>query len=91
MLLDGKLMSGNLVQTSGQLIDGELYPRVIETGGGGSGGVDFTTDEKTITLSPDKVLSVMTTDQAVSNDPRPITAQGVYNEFAVLNALLKTI
>lgn len=57
----------------------------------GSGGVDFTTDEKTISLSPDKVLSVMTTDQAVSNDPRPITAQGVYNEFAVLNALLKTI
>ena len=33
MLLDGKLMSGNLVQTSGQPIDGEIYPRVIETGG----------------------------------------------------------
>lgn len=57
----------------------------------GSGGVDFTTDDKTITLSPDNVLSVMTTDQAVSDDPRPITAQGVYNEFAVINALLKTI
>ena len=59
--------------------------------GDGSGGVDFTTDDKTVSLSPDNVLSVMTTDQAVSNDPRPITAQGVYNEFAVLNALLKTI
>ena len=59
--------------------------------GDGSGGVDFTTDDKTISLSPDNVLSVMTTDQAVSDDPRPITAQGVYNEFAVLNALLKTI
>lgn len=59
--------------------------------GDGGGGVDFTTDDKTVSLSPDNVLSVMTTDQAVSNDPRPITAQGVYNEFAVLNALLKTI
>lgn len=59
--------------------------------GGGGGGTSFTTDDKTVSLSPDKVLSVMTTDQAVSNDPRPITAQGVYNEFAVLNALLKTI
>lgn len=59
--------------------------------GDGIGGVDFTTDDKTVSLSPDNVLSVMTTDQAVSNDPRPITAQGVYNEFAVLNALLKTI
>lgn len=55
------------------------------------GGVYFTTDDKTVSLSPDKVLSVMTTDQAVSDDPRPITAQGVYNEFAVINALLKTI
>lgn len=36
-------------------------------------------------------LSVNTTDAAVSNDARPITSQGVYNEFAVINALLKTI
>ena len=36
-------------------------------------------------------LSVDTTDTAVSNDARPITSQGVYNEFAVINALLKTI
>lgn len=36
-------------------------------------------------------LSVNTTDTAVSNDARPITSQGVYNEFAVINALLKTI
>jgi hypothetical protein len=55
----------------------------------GGGGVDFTTDE-TLTLK-NGVLSVNTTDAAVSDDPRPITAQGVYNEFAVLNALLKTI
>lgn len=59
--------------------------------GGGGGGTSFTTDDKTVSLSPDNVLSVMTADQAVSDDPRPITAQGVYNEFAVLNALLKTI
>jgi hypothetical protein len=61
--------------------------RAEEAGGGG--GVDFTTD-KTLTLE-NGVLSVNTTDAAVSDDPRPITAQGVYNEFAVLNALLKTI
>lgn len=36
-------------------------------------------------------LSVDTVDTAVSNDARPITSQGVYNEFAVINALLKTI
>lgn len=36
-------------------------------------------------------LSVDTTDTAVSDDARPITSQGVYNEFAVINALLKTI
>lgn len=52
-------------------------------------GVQFETD-KTLTLE-NGVLSVNTTDAAVSDDPRPITAQGVYNEFAVLNALLKTI
>lgn len=40
MLLDGRLTGGSiqtldgaLVQTSGQPIDGEIYPRVIETGG----------------------------------------------------------
>lgn len=56
----------------------------------GSSGVDFTTDE-TLILDENKVLRVNTTDAAAENDVRPITAQGVYNEFSVINALLKTI
>lgn len=36
-------------------------------------------------------LSVDTTDVPAETDARPITSQGVYNEFAVINALLKTI
>lgn len=57
--------------------------------GYGGGGVDFTTDE-TLVLEGG-VLRVNATDAAIGNDPRPITAQGVYNEFSVINALLKTI
>lgn len=54
-------------------------------------GVNFTTDE-TLTLDPETgVLSVNTTDEAAEDDLRPMTAQGVYSEFAVINALLKTI
>lgn len=53
-------------------------------------GMNFTTD-KTLNLSKDGVLSVNTTDEATEFDPRPITSQGVYGEFAVINALLKTI
>lgn len=52
-------------------------------------GVDFTTDE-TLVLE-DGVLRVNTTDAAMENDTRPITAQGVYSEFSIINALLKTI
>ena len=48
-------------------------------------GTGLKLDTATNTLSAD------TTDAAVSNDARPITSQGVYNEFAVINALLKTI
>lgn len=55
------------------------------------GGVNFTTDE-TLTLNSETgVLSVNTTDEASETDLRPMTAQGVYSEFAVINALLKTI
>lgn len=54
-----------------------------------SGGVDFEVDE-TLTLA-NGILSVNTTDAATEDDARPITSQGVYNEFAVINALLKTI
>lgn len=53
-------------------------------------GTSFETDGKTLTLE-NKVLSVNTTDEATEFDPRPITSQGVYGEFAVINALLKTI
>ena len=58
-------------------------------GSGGGGGVDFEVDE-TLTLKKG-ILSVNTTDAAAEADVRPITAQGVYTEFAVINALLKTI
>lgn len=58
---------------------------------GADTGVNFTTDA-TLTLDPDtQVLSVNTADEATEFDPRPITSQGVYSEFAVINALLKTI
>ena len=53
------------------------------------GGVAFEVDE-TLTLE-NGILSVNTTDSATEDDARPITSQGVYNEFAVINALLKTI
>jgi len=96
-----KVIFNELQQTGGSGSSGTIDKAAVEKivqeylaanpPAGGGGGVDFTTDDKTISLSPDKVLSVMTTDQAVSDDPRPITAQGVYNEFAVINALLKTI
>ena len=56
---------------------------------GSGGGITFVTDE-TLSLV-NGILSVNTTDEAAETDPRPITAQGVYNEFAVINALLKTI
>ena len=52
-------------------------------------GPNFETDE-TLTLE-NGILSVNTTDAATEEDPRPITSQGVYNEFAVIHALLKTI
>lgn len=52
-------------------------------------GVNFTPDE-TLTLEGG-TLSVNTTDAATEHDVRPITSQGVYNEFAAINALLKTI
>lgn len=78
------------VEFMGEAVErAEAAAKRAEAAGGGGGGVDFTTDE-TLTLE-NGVLSVNTTDAAVSDDPRPITAQGVYNEFAVLNALLKTI
>lgn len=57
--------------------------------GNGSGGVDFETDE-TLSLK-NGILSVNTTDEAQQDNPLPMTSQGVYNEFAVINALLKTI
>lgn len=89
MLPDGKLMSGNLVQTSGQLIDGELYPRVIETGGGGSGGVDFTTDE-TLTLE-NGILSVNRATDVEQDNTLPITSAAVYETVGNINALLASI
>lgn len=55
-----------------------------------AGGISFEVDETTLTLA-NGILSVNATDAATKDDARPITSQGVYNEFAVINALLKTI
>ena len=52
-------------------------------------GVNFTTDETL--LLENGVLRVNTVDAALKSDVRPITSQGVYGEFAVINALLKLI
>lgn len=57
---------------------------------GENGIADFTTDG-TLMLDKNNVLRVNTADGANADDVRPITAQGVYNEFSVINALLKTI
>ena len=56
---------------------------------GGSGGVDFETDE-TLTLE-NGVLSVNTVDQVIEDDFRPVTSGAVYQEFSKAVALLKTI
>ena len=57
--------------------------------GGGGGGYIIGSGLKLNTST--NTLSVDTTDAATETDARPITSQGVYNEFAVINALLKTI
>lgn len=61
----------------------------VVPGEGGGGGYLIGSGLKLDTST--NTLSVDTVDAAVSNDARPITSQGVYNEFAVINALLKTI
>lgn len=59
-----------------------------EPGNGGSGFAYEIGDGLKVT---DNVLSVDTADAATEGDARPITSQGVYNEFAVINALLRSI
>lgn len=61
----------------------------VVPGQGGGGGYIIGSG---LTLNPStNTLSVDTTDTPGETDARPITSQGVYNEFAVINALLKTI
>lgn len=90
--MSGGVVTGAVRYDAPQTLTEEQKAQARENigAGTGTGGVNFTTDE-TLTLSDDGVLSVNTTDQAVENDSRPITSQGVYEEFAVINALLKTI
>ena len=61
----------------------------VVPGQGGGGGYIIGTGLKLNTAT--NTLSVDTTDTPAETDARPITSQGVYNEFAVINALLKTI
>lgn len=88
--LSGGAITGSVRFDMEQELTEEQKAQARKNIGADTGGVNFTTDE-TLTLSEDGVLSVNTTDAAEEDDPRPITAQGVYNEFAVINALLKTI
>ena len=61
----------------------------VVPGEGGGGGYIIGSGLKLNTAT--NTLSVDTTDVPAETDARPITSQGVYNEFAVINALLKTI
>lgn len=78
MLLNAKF------STSQNMLDAK-FEALHKVGSGGAVSTDDTLAWK------DGKLGVNTTDVAAKDDPRPITAQGVYNEFAVINALLKTI
>lgn len=61
------------------------------TGGGGTGGTSFTTDE-TLTLDPvTGVLSVNRAEAVEKDNTLPITAAAVYTEVGNINALLATI
>lgn len=65
--------------------------RFVSTGVATGGGGGFIIGSG-LKLDPESnTLSVDTTDTPVETDTRPITSQGVYNEFAVINALLRTI
>lgn len=66
------------------VVEGKWAARTPEGGG-------FDVDGKTLAFDENNKLRVNTTDEAAESDQRPITAQGVYNEFAVINALLRTI
>lgn len=62
----------------------------IPVGGGGGGGVDFTTD-KTLTLSPEGVLSVNTADVVEADNTLPVTSAAVQVTVGNIEELLKTI
>lgn len=53
------------------------------------GGVAFEVDE-TLTLA-NGILSVNTAESVEQDNTLPVTSAAVYNEFSVINALLKTI
>lgn len=57
----------------------------------GSGGVNFTVDENTLTLSADGVLSVNTADEAAADNTKPITSAAVYTAVGNIEEILKTI
>lgn len=88
-LLNAKFgATDNVINAKFEHQDAELdaeFEALHKVGGGGTVSTDDTLAWK------DGKLGVNTTDVAAKDDPRPITAQGVYNEFAVINALLKTI
>lgn len=69
--------------------DGKIIGPMTGSLATGSGEVSFETD-KTLSFE-NGVLKVNTVDKATKDDVRPITSQGVYNEFAAIHALLETI
>ena len=65
--------------------EGELR-LVNESGGGGS----YTAGDN-IKIDDDGTISVITTDNAIRDNTRPITSAGVYNIVGNIEALLETI
>lgn len=54
------------------------------------GGAPIEVDQETLRIE-NGVISVNTANEAIKEDQRPITSHGVYNEFEVVNSILKTI
>lgn len=54
------------------------------------GGAPLEVDQETLRIE-NGVISVNTANEAIKEDQRPITSHGVYNEFEVVNSILKTI
>lgn len=81
---DGTTAQWYIIQRDGTLLS------ALSSGDTGNGGTSFTTDS-TLTLSPDGVLSVNTTDDVEADNTLPITSAGVHTCVGNIGVLLNTI